>query len=248
METCWRIALLGRLRATRGDRVVSRFRARRTGALLAYLAYHLDRPHPREVLIELFWLETPPASGRNNLSRELSSLRRQLEPPGVPAGSVLLADRSLVQLNPAACSTDLQAFEPALQGAARAGGCAERVARLTEAAELYGGELLPRYFEEWVLPERQRLAELFLQTLGQLTADREQAGDYPGAIRRARRTVAADGLREEGHQELIRLLQAGAHLQQNGSLDSVCLNLQAFTTDVSFTEMAGRQVYLASTG
>src|SRR5260370_305541 len=88
MHTLWRIELLGRLRATQGDRVVTRFRARKTGALLAYLAYSMERPHPREVLIELLWPETEPRSGRSSLSRELASLRRQLEPPGVPAGAV----------------------------------------------------------------------------------------------------------------------------------------------------------------
>src|SRR6266849_7276117 len=99
MDTRWRIELLGRLRATQGDHVVTRFRARRTGALLAYLAYYTDRPHPREVLIELLWPETEPHSGRSSLSRELTSLRRQLEPPGVSAGAVIVADRGSVQLN-----------------------------------------------------------------------------------------------------------------------------------------------------
>src|SRR5713101_7635240 len=60
MDTPWRIELLGRLRATQGDRVVTRFRAQKGGALLAYLAYHLDRPHPREELIELLWPEAEP--------------------------------------------------------------------------------------------------------------------------------------------------------------------------------------------
>src|SRR6266571_3153776 len=105
MHTPWRIELLGRLRATQGDRVVTRFRARKTGALLAYLAYHMERPHPRETLIEILWPETDPSSGRSSLSRELTSLRRQLEPPGVPAGAVIIADRHSVQLNPAACAT-----------------------------------------------------------------------------------------------------------------------------------------------
>src|SRR5262249_333102 len=81
MDPAWRIELLGRLRATWGDAVVTRFRARRTGSLLGYLAYHLDRPHPRELLIELLWPGGDLHSGRNNLRRELTSLRRQLEPP-----------------------------------------------------------------------------------------------------------------------------------------------------------------------
>src|SRR5262245_26308447 len=40
MEAPWRIELLGWLRATQGERVVTRFRSQKTGALLAYLAYH----------------------------------------------------------------------------------------------------------------------------------------------------------------------------------------------------------------
>jgi DNA-binding SARP family transcriptional activator len=42
METQWRIELLGGLRATRGDQDISRFRSQKTGALVAYLAYHLS--------------------------------------------------------------------------------------------------------------------------------------------------------------------------------------------------------------
>jgi predicted ATPase/DNA-binding SARP family transcriptional activator len=208
MDTRWRIELLGRLRATQGDRTVTRFRARKTGALLAYLANHLDRPHPRELLIELLWPGVDLPSGRSSLSRELTSLRRQLEPPGVPEGAVILADRASVQLNPAACETDVQAFETGLQHAERARCAAERTARLTEAAELYHGELLPGYFDDWILHERQRLAELFFHALEDLTASLAQAGDHHGAIQWARRAVAADPLREEAHQELIRLFQA----------------------------------------
>src|ERR1051326_5283858 len=106
MNTRLRIELLGRLRVTQGEHVISRFRARRTGALLAYLAYYLDRPHPRELLIDLLWPGSEPSTGRSNLRRELTSLRRQLEPPGVPASAVLVANRDTVQLSPAACTTD----------------------------------------------------------------------------------------------------------------------------------------------
>jgi DNA-binding SARP family transcriptional activator len=157
MNSPWHIELLGRLRVTQGDRIITRFRARRTGALIAYMAYHLHRPHPREELIELLWPETERHSGRGRLSRELTSLRRQLEPPGVPAGAVIVADHANVQLNPAACVTDVMEFEAALQAATRANGDEERIARLIKAAELYGGALLPGQFEDWVLTERQGL-------------------------------------------------------------------------------------------
>src|SRR5437016_5808362 len=111
MHPLWRIDLLGGLRATGDDRVVTRFQTQKTGALLAYLAYHCQRSQPREALIERLWPESDPRAGRNKLSLGLSSLRHQLEPPGIPAGVVILANRAAVQLNPAAVSTDVAQFE-----------------------------------------------------------------------------------------------------------------------------------------
>ena len=58
MDQPWQMDLFGWLRATQGDRVVSRFRTQRAGSLLAYLAYHRDRSHPREALIERLWPES----------------------------------------------------------------------------------------------------------------------------------------------------------------------------------------------
>jgi predicted ATPase/DNA-binding SARP family transcriptional activator/class 3 adenylate cyclase len=207
MDAPWRIELLGWLRAVHGDRVVSRFRRQKTGVLLAYLAYYPQRSHARDALTEMLWPERDPEAGRRDLRVALSSLRHQLEPPGVPPGAVLITDRACVQLNPAACTTDVAAFEAALQAASRAGGT-ECLQRLEEAVTLYRGELLPGYFEEWLMLERQRLAEAFSQALEQLIRLLEQGGDLRRALHWARRAVSADPVREEGHRELIRLLVA----------------------------------------
>src|SRR5216684_2607789 len=120
MDQLWQIEMFGWLRAVRGDHVISRFRTRKAGALLAYLAYHSHRSHSREQLIELLWPKSRPAVGRTNLRSELTSLRRQLEPPGVPAGAVLLASRATIRLNPAACVTDVAQFEAALKASEHA--------------------------------------------------------------------------------------------------------------------------------
>jgi predicted ATPase len=208
MTEPWRIEMLGWLRAVQGERVVSRFRTQKTGALLAYLAYHLDRSHPRETLIELLWPEMAPPAGRNNLSKALTSLRHQLEPPGVPTGAVLVTDSASVRLNPTAVTTDVAAFEAALRVAPRAPEEIGRTPRLEEAATLYRGELLPGHNEDWILHERLRLAEAFSGALAELTALWEQADDLQQALQWARRAVGADPLREEAHHDLIRLLIA----------------------------------------
>src|SRR2546425_7652373 len=106
MDKPWRIEMLGWLRAAQQDRVISRFRSQQTGALLAFLAYHSHRAHPREALIELLWPECDLEAGRNSFRVALSSLRRQLEPPdgsrgaGTAPGTLLLISRTHVQFNP----------------------------------------------------------------------------------------------------------------------------------------------------
>src|SRR5260370_11060612 len=134
MDAPWRIELLGWLPAAQGDRVVARFRSQRTGSLLAYLAYYGHRSHPREVLIELLWPERDLEAGRNSFRVAISSLRRQLEPPGLPPGTVLVADRSFVRLNPAACITDVAEFESAASSGLLPGRDADRQVAATLAS------------------------------------------------------------------------------------------------------------------
>jgi predicted ATPase/DNA-binding SARP family transcriptional activator len=208
MNPLWRIELFGWLRLVGADRVITRFRTQKVAALLAYLAYHAHRSHPRELLIELLWPGSDPRAGSVNLRTAIASARRQLEPPGVPAGAVLIANRDCIRLNPDVCETDVARFETALKTAARRDALAQKAQRLAEAAELYRGELLPGYFDDWVLAERQRLLESYLKVLSELAESCEAASDGYGALQWARRAVVADPLREEAHQRLIRLLTA----------------------------------------
>ena len=162
MEQHWRIELLDGLRAMTGERVITRFRTRKAAALLAYLAYH-PGPHAREVLGEMLWPGHEPAPGRNNLNVALSSLRRLLEPGDAPAGSVVVADRIYVGLNAVAVTTDVDDFEAALQAASTAQSAvapndAEHIQHLSAAVQLYGGALLPGHYEDWIVPEEQRLS------------------------------------------------------------------------------------------
>ena len=45
----------GGLRVQQGEGLVTRFGTQKTGSLLAYLFYHAQWAHPREMLIELLW-------------------------------------------------------------------------------------------------------------------------------------------------------------------------------------------------
>ncbi|MGC9319326.1 MAG: AfsR/SARP family transcriptional regulator, partial [Armatimonadota bacterium] len=205
MSVRCRVEMLGGLRVLQGDREIAGFATQRTAALLAYLAYHLHQAHPREVLVETFWPGGVPPSGRNSLNTALSSLRHQLEPPGIPRGALIRSSRHTVQLNPEAVTTDVADLRSALRSAARATSTPERIQHLSDAAALYRGELLSGFYEDWVLTEQRRLADEYFDAALTLATLLEQSGDVEGAIEVARAALGHDPLREEAHGELMRL-------------------------------------------
>jgi predicted ATPase/DNA-binding SARP family transcriptional activator len=201
--TSCRVQLLGGLRVTLPGSDVTPAFPRKIGALLAYLACFPHRSHSRDALIELLWPEVDLESGRASLRNALPLLRRQLEPPGVTPGSLLIVDRRTVRLDPQQITTDVEEFERDLQAAARGTSPSEQAVLLDRAILRYGGELLPGYYEPWVLTERERLAAAYVAALRRLAAARVQQGDFEGAIDAARRAVQADPLEEEAHYDLI---------------------------------------------
>ena len=200
-----RIALFGQFSVRQADRTITRFRTKKAAELLAYLACYRHRQHAREALLELLWPDEDIEAARNRLSVELNSLRRQLEPPGVPTGAVLRADRTSVQLNPDAYTTDVAEFEAALQAGGQAEDDTRRASHLMSAVDLYRGELLPGYYAEWVQTERERLADAYFTALRQLTGCLVRLRRLDQAIDYARRAVQADPLREASYRDLMRL-------------------------------------------
>ena len=70
---------------------------------------------------------------------------------------------------------------------------------------LYHGDLLPGCYDEWILPERDRLQQAFLKALERLIELQEEERDYDAAISTARRLLGHDPLHEETYRHLMRL-------------------------------------------
>lgn len=139
----WRVRLFnGPILEDANGREIRRFRSRKVGALLAYLALHLGDACPRETLYEALWPEDDDADAvANRLRVVLSSLRRQLEPPGALFGSVLdVGEPGRVRLRADAVWCDYTNFERLF-----------RAGRSAEAGRLARGPLLPGYYEEWAV-------------------------------------------------------------------------------------------------
>ena len=208
MHSKWTVQLLGSLQARLGDDlVVDRFRTRKAASLFAYLAFNLKRDHSRDELVELIWPDSDGTTGRDSLKQELSSLRRQLEPPGiVPSGAVILATRSHIRLNPDAVETDAAKFESHLRRARRCDDLPERKRQLAEAIALYGGQFLPGIYDDWAVAEQGRFENLYASALHDLAALQHSAGETDEAIDTAYLAAAANPWDDGAHERLLTLL------------------------------------------
>ena len=203
-----RIYLFGGLRVEQGDRVIDRFRTHKTAALLAYLACHPDREHDRESLAELLWPESEGASARNNVSVALSSLRNQLEVPGIAAQSLFLGGRRTVGLNADLLTTDVSDFARHRRTAGHTTGLEQRD-HLATACRLYTGPLLPDHYESWVVAERQALQAEFVRAVDSLGSLCLAAGDLTAAQALVSQAAKVEPELDALHLCLAQLLAAG---------------------------------------
>ena len=168
-------------------------------SLFAYLVTRRDRPHTRDLLAGTFWPDMPDASARRRLSHALWQIRRGLDPH-----PVLATDGDTVQLNPA-LPLWLDAEEFLKHSAECASGRAEALEHCALCVDLYRGEFLEGYYDDWAVMEREQLRETFLETLERLVQELKSRSEYEEALRYTRRLVSEDPWREEAHREAMRL-------------------------------------------
>jgi len=193
------LAFLNTFQSTLNSVPITRFRSSNNQALLVYLALQPGRPFPREVLATLFWPDESEQTARNNLRQALYQLRKVLGDLDSPEETFLEVTRQTVQFNDTGnCELDVRIFLSAIdQG------------DLANAVELYSGELLPGFtcdsyqFEEWLLLEREKLHQLALQTMYELTQEHLTAGRFDRAQDVASRQISLEPWREQAHYQLM---------------------------------------------
>src|SRR5947209_14982682 len=197
--------LLGDFSLIYADRPVSSLNTMRLQSLLAYLVLHRDVPQQRQRLAFLFWPDTTEAQARNNLRQLLHQVRQAF--PAVE--HFLSADTQTLHWHPVTpFHLDVAEFEHALslvEAATRRNDQHALQAALEQADNLYRGELLPGCYDEWILPERERLRQRHLQVLEQLLRLFEAQGDTVTAIRYAQRLIGLNPLSEDLYRRLMRL-------------------------------------------
>jgi predicted ATPase/DNA-binding SARP family transcriptional activator len=199
------IHLLGDFRLIYGEALVRTINAPRLHALLAYLLLHRDAPQPRHHLAFLLWPDTSDAQARTNLRQLLHSLKQVLP----AADHFVHTDATTVQWRPEApFRLDVAEFEQACaqaEAAAQQGDLHALRVALEQAIAVYHGDLLPSCYDDWILPERERLRQALTEALERVLLLLEREGQPRAALTYAQRLLRHDPLREETYRALMRL-------------------------------------------
>lgn len=176
----------------------------RSLGLLVYLVLHAGQAQHRGRLAGLFWPDSTEHQARTNLRRELHNLR---EIPGTGA-SLISEGQALLWRDSPGCYIDVRDFDIERELAFRHRTDGDPVGFRRHAAAAiadYKGDLMPGWYDDWVLDERDRLRQQCAQLCDLATAAARLEGDHSTAMAMARRRIQLEPLEEAGYQVLMKL-------------------------------------------
>ena len=186
------IRLLGGFELAREGQTLDQLPLRAARSLFAYLVLNRERPHTRDLLAGTFWPEFDDSRARRRLSQAMWQIRTTI---GEDGERYLVGGPDTVRFNPdAAFRLDVDEFERALDG--------DDIAR---AVEIYRGDLLAGFYDDWLFIDQDRLRSRFLGALERLTDTEFARGDLEGALVHARRLAAENEFDEEAHRRVMRI-------------------------------------------
>jgi ABC-type oligopeptide transport system substrate-binding subunit/DNA-binding SARP family transcriptional activator len=168
-------------------------------SVLAYLLLHPEISHRREQLAGQFWPDSSEVNARNNLRHELWRIRKAL---GASASARMVSDNLVVTYYPQpGDQLDVGIFEAC-------SGEEGNIDSLLDGVSAYGGDLLPGFYEEWVVLERERLQAAFERKLGELLERLLAERRWKEVLEWGERWIALGGIPEPAFRALM-LAHAG---------------------------------------
>lgn len=169
-----------------------RLASRPAQSLLAYLCLHAGKAFRREKLAGLLWPETSESNARNNLRQALWRIRRSLGDQ-----DCLLADDLSIAFDARAPYwLDVEVLTQPLPSN-------PTPADLAQVVAVYGGELLPGFYDEWTMLERERLQAVFERRMGQLLELLVAERDWTQTVGWAERWIALGNTPETAYRSLM---------------------------------------------
>lgn len=175
--------------------------------VVAFVALQ-ERPLQRPYVAGSLWLDSPEARAAANLRSALWRVHR-LAPP------LLDADARTLRMG-ADVRVDLRDAQRVARAELDSGG---------SELGILGADLLPDWYEDWVLIERERFRQLRLRALEAACRRLTDEGRLDEALDAGLMAVAAEPLRESAHRTLVRLHLAAGNAVEARRQYQLCRHL-----------------------
>src|SRR6266853_393454 len=204
-----RIRLLGKFSVVRDEQAFDGLDAFKVRELFCYLLLHRECPHPRETLAGLLWGDSSTAQSKKNLRQTLWHLQTALDQHEPAASQILQVDSDWIQINPKAdLDLDVAVFEKIYENVRKlsSGQLDPQQARaMQEAVEIYKGDLLEGWYQDWCLYKREQLQSIYLSLLSRLMSYCEAHQEYETGLSYGARILSYDRASERTQRRLMRL-------------------------------------------
>ncbi len=168
-------------------------------SLFAYLLLHPNKSHRRERLAGQFWLTSSEVNARSNLRHELWRIRKAL---GHGAEAYLQSnDLGVTYCPQPGDQLDVNVFKACT-------GNENSTEVLLQAVSVYGGELLPGFYDEWVILEREYLQAEYERKMERLLDHLLAEGRWNEALKWGEVWIASGETPEPAYRALM-IAQAG---------------------------------------
>lgn len=152
------VRLLGKFDVRRDGKPIT-ISSRPAQSLFAYLILSAGTAHRREKLAGLLWPDSLEETARDNLRHALWRLRKAL--PSQPNTEYLITNDLSIAFNDTA---EYWQDDKKLEKSSDSASADE----LMTVLSLYNGELLPGFYDEWVVLEREHLYSIFEHHMARL--------------------------------------------------------------------------------
>lgn len=204
-----RISLFGKLSIQYDNQAPVTLEVRRAQELLCYLLLYREQRHEREKLATLFWGDKDTAQAKRYLRQVLWQTQASLNSSWQEGEQLLAVAHERIGINPQASYwLDVAILEQAFAQAAQTQGrdlTAAQVELLQKAVQLYTGDLLEGWYNDWCIYERERYQSMYLTLLDKLLAYSEAQQAYAAGFAYGAQILRYDRAREQTHRQLMRL-------------------------------------------
>jgi|WetSurMetagenome_2_1015567.scaffolds.fasta_scaffold190058_3 DNA-binding SARP family transcriptional activator len=192
-----------------GDNLIDKIEPHKAEELLGFLLLNKSSPHSRDKLADLLWGEISPGQSNSYLRKALWQLQYALNQYGIDKTSLLLVNAEWLQINPTfEFWLDTGVFEDSFQQTRGKLGrelSKEQAQIIKQAVEIYRGELLDGWYQNWCLYERERFEHRLLTMLDKLTDYCEAHEQYEEGLLYGEKILQCDHAREHTHRQVMRI-------------------------------------------